>query len=124
MARQPQDDGENQEKEDREQLVKNLKATKQMFFAYVPKSTLGELVICVNKRERDEAARDIKSDISGGTPVLGTCLGSLPAKIFKLDKEPADAKRLAESIKRVVKIKAKLNIAPNLQLRNGPIEEE
>lgn len=123
MARQPDDD-EDQELEQRQELARNLKATKQMFFAYVPKGSLGQLVVCLNKRDRDEAAKAAKSDISGGTPVMGTCLGSLNDKIFKLDKKPANADKLAESIKRVVKITAKLNIEPDIQLKSGPIEED
>ena len=112
------------EKDDREELIKNLKATKQMFFAYVPKGTRGELIVCETKRERDDAAKETKRDIGGGTPVMGTCVGSFRDKVFKLDKEPDDKDKLSDSIKRVVKLATKLNLDPDLQLKSGPIPDE
>jgi hypothetical protein len=128
MARQRDDeeeDNEDQLKEEaREELIKNLKATRQMFFAYVPKGSLGQLVVCLSKSERDQAAKDAKRAIGGGTPVMGTCVGAIGDKVFKLDKKPADAEKLGLAIKKVVKLSTKLNVVPDIQLKSGPIEEE
>lgn len=129
MAKQRDEEEEEQdeeevEKEERAELVKNLKATKQMFFAFIPKGTLGQLVVAVSKRERDQAAKETKSEIGGATPLMGTCSGSLSGKVFKLDREPPDPEKLSLAITRFVKLKAKLNIKPDIQLKSGPIEDE
>ena len=55
MAVKPDED-EPDDKEVKEELIKSLKVTRLMFFAFVPKSSLGQLVVCVNKGDRDEAA--------------------------------------------------------------------
>ena len=96
-------DEEQDEKEERDALIKSLKAYRQMFFAYIPKGSLGKLVVRLSKRERDQAAKEVKKTLGGDAPVMGTCLGSLHGKVFKLDKKPADAEKLGLSMQRVIK---------------------
>jgi hypothetical protein len=127
MATRPDDEEQDEEQaglEERAELVKNLKATRQMFFAYIPKGALGKLVICLSKSDRDAAAKAAKREISGGPPVLGTCLGPIREKVFKLDRKPAYPEKLEASIRKVVKLATKLNVVPDIQLKSGPIEEE
>ena len=130
MARPRTDDEEegNEEEldlEERDQLIRYLKSTKPMFFAYVPKGAMGKLIVRINKSERNTAATAAKKDIGGGSPWFGTCLGPLSAKIFKFDKQP-DVDKMGASIRRVVKKDTSLNVVPDIQLTNGPAggEEE
>ncbi len=113
------DDKEERE-EARKELITNLKATKQLFFAWVPKGSRGQLVICKSKSERDKAAAAARKEIGGSTPLTGMCSGSHAGKVFKLDKKPADADRLGAAISKVLKESTKLSVTPNLQMR-GPI---
>jgi hypothetical protein len=55
---------------------------------------------------------------------MGTCLGSPGRKIFKLDKEPEDADKLSETIKKVLRLQTKLNVVPDLQLKRGPLRSQ
>ena len=55
-----------------------------MFFALVPKSNLGQLVISNNKGERDKAAEEARKSIGGGAPIKGICSGPANAKLFQL----------------------------------------
>jgi hypothetical protein len=121
------DDGDNEEQEAKEalaDLIKNLKTTKQLFFAFIPKGSRGKVVVCSSKTERDQAAKEMKKKLGGATPVMGTCLGSPGRKIFKLDKEPEDADKLSETIKKVLRLQTKLNVVPDLQLKRGPLRSQ
>jgi len=117
------DDEELSEKEmkdeEKKELIANLKKTKQMFFAYVPKGSLGKLVVCETKRERDEAAKKLKSEISGDTPLMGTCVGSITDKIFRLEKQPGDEEKLGNSLQKVIKLATKLAVEPTFQDKRG-----
>src|SRR5262245_50654742 len=90
--------------EEREDLIEKLRATRQMFFAYIPKGSVGKLVLFKSKAERDEGAKKIRREMSGGTPVLGLCSGSISGKKFKLEKKTKeeDAKELGERIEKIV----------------------
>jgi imidazoleglycerol phosphate synthase glutamine amidotransferase subunit HisH len=128
--RRNEDDEDNEDNEEQEakeelaELIKNIKATKQLFFAFVPKGSRGKVVVCTSKTERDQAAKELKKELNGGTPVLGTCLGSPGRKVFKLDKEPEDPDVLSETIKKVLRLQTKLNVVPDLQLKRGPLRNK
>src|SRR5262245_1075718 len=116
MAVRPNEDEEVDEKQEAKEelaeLIKNIKATKQLLVAFVPKGSRGKVVVCTSKTERDQAAKELKKELNGGTPVLGTCLGSPGRKVFKLDKEPEDPDELSETIKKVLRLQTKLNVVP------------
>jgi hypothetical protein len=86
---------------------------KEMFFAFVPKGTEGTLIISKAKIPPKEIA-DAKREISGGTPVTGTCYGDGRTLVFEVAKAAPPA--LVAAIKKVAKRDTGLTIDPEFRL--------
>lgn len=131
MAKEPEE--ELDPREIRADLIKCLKESKKRFFGLVPKGTLGQLVLDLDKAIRDQDAEAVKKDTGGGTIVKGICVGALNDKLFTLDKQLSDKdkKKLKERLQLVIRRTTGLSIDPEVknkgerdQKRRGEEEED
>ena len=79
------DEDELDPKEVRADLIKSLKLPRRMFFCFVPKGSLGQLIVTVAKASRDQEAEQTKRKIGGSTLIKGICQGELRNKVFTLE---------------------------------------
>jgi hypothetical protein len=121
MADEPE---EVDPKELRQDLIKSLKLTRKQFFAFVPKGSLGQLVVRVDKADRDREAESTKREIGGGTPVKGICEGGVRDKLFTLDKRYAYPDKLAATLKIVIKRSTGLAVNPTVKIKGAPDEDD
>jgi len=91
--------------------LKRAKGT-EMFFAFVPKSNDGQLIISKTKIPTKEVA-DAKSEIRGATPIVGTCYGDGRTMVFETAKPVPPA--LVAVMRKVVKRETGLTIEPEFR---------
>jgi hypothetical protein len=91
--------------------LKKAKGT-EMYFAFIPKSTEGTLIISKAKiQPRD--IENAKKQIGGGTPVIGKCFGDGRTMVFEVTKDVPE--KLLAAIKKVAKKQTGLTIDPEFR---------
>ena len=111
------DEDELDPKEVRADLIKSLKLPRRMFFCFVPKGSLGQLIVTVAKASRDQEAEQTKRKIGGSTLIKGICQGELRNKVFTLDKKHPDTDKLSTTLKLVIKRTTGLSMDPDVKVK-------